>query len=110
MPLFKAVKKAIDEAVPAAGVRIQKSQIAFHGSRNFAYVWLPIRPNIKGRPEVYIVVSFGLDHKIDNPKIVDPVQPYPNRWTHHLIIGSVADIDRQFSKWIRAAYELSERK
>ena len=110
LPLFEAVKGAIVDLAPHAQIRVQKSQIAFHDTRSFAYVWLPIRPDIKGRPKNYIVVSFGLDHKISNSRLVDVVEPYPNRRTHHLIIARTTDVDSQFRDWIQEAYAFSERK
>ena len=32
-------------------------------------------------------------------------EPYPGRWTHHLVIGSVEEIDDELMDWVREAYE-----
>ena len=67
---------------------------------------LPIR-RIKGRPEIYIIVSFGLSYRVDDPRIVEATEPYPNRWTHHVVVQSEREVDGQLIEWVRRAYIFS---
>ena len=83
-------------------MKIQKTQIAWVAGHPFAFVWLPIR-QVKGRPAVYIVVSFCLRRLIDSPRIVEAVEPRPNRWTHHVIVQSPQEIDGELLDWIQEA-------
>ena len=39
----------------------------------------------KDCPPFYTVVTFGLNHGLDSMRIGIAVEPYPNRWTHHLL-------------------------
>lgn len=94
LPLYEAFSNKIFSKLGDVTVKIQKSQISFSNKHNFAFVWLPIR-KIKGRPDVYIVVSFGLDHQVNDPRIVEATEPYKNRWTHHVIIQSENEVDEQ---------------
>ncbi len=46
-----------------------------------------IRSRIGKRPEVYIVVTFGLGYRVESPRIDVAVEPYPGRFTHHVLIS-----------------------
>ena len=65
---------------------------------------------VKGRPEVYLIITFGLPCRLDSPRIAEAVEPYPSRWTHHVIVEKPADIDRQLLGWIDMAYEFAWNK
>lgn len=106
LPLYEAVKKRLLAEIRDAKVKVQKSQIAFYGKRNFAFVWLPVH-RMKGRPDVYIILTFGLGRRVEHPRIVQAVEPYPNRWTHHVIIQSPEEIDAQLIEWVKEAYRFS---
>jgi len=108
MPLYEAAAGKIF-SLGEVSATIGKSQISFRSGRNFAWIWLPIRV-IKGRPAVYIVLSFGLDHPIDHPRIVSAVKPYPNRWTHHVIIEKITDLDQEILDWLQQAYAFARNK
>lgn len=104
LPLFEAFAEAIRERHPEAESRVQKSQVSFRGPRPFCAAWLPIRTGTKGRPDHYLIVSFGLDREIASPRLVDTVEPYPGRWTHHTIIADTSDIDDELMRWIDLAF------
>lgn len=101
--LYTAVKNRILERFPGTGIKVGKSQISFVSGRSFAYIWLPVR-KVKNRPEVYIVLTFGLGYRVQSPRITESVEPYPGRWTHHLIISNPADIDDEVMGWLQQAH------
>ena len=91
-------------------IKVQKTQISFSNRRNFAFVsFLPIR-KAKERPETYITVTFGLRYKKESPRIDMSSEPYPNRWTHHMLISSVDEIDDELMGWIKEAAAFSAGK
>ena len=85
LPLYKMFAEKVLAEYPDVQIKIQKSQISFSNKHQFAFVWLPIR-KMKNRPDIYIIVSFGLPYCLDSPRIIESTEPYPNRWTHHVII------------------------
>lgn len=98
------------EQLGEVSVRVQKTQITFSNRRNFAFVsFLPAR-KAKNRPKSYITVTFGLDHRVDSPRIDIATEPYPNRWTHHVLISSAEEIDGELMGWIKEAYDFSAGK
>ena len=109
IPLYEAFVNKLCSELKDVTIKVQKSQISFSNNHNFAFVWLPIR-KMKGRPDVYIVVSFGLDYQKKDSRIEEATEPYPNRWTHHVIIQCVSDIDQQLMEWIKQAYSFALNK
>jgi len=103
LPLFDAFAEKVLAKYPDAQVRVQKSQISFSNQHRFVFVWLPIR-KMKGRPDVYIIVFFGLARRLDSPRIIESVESYPNRWMHHVIIQNCSEIDTELMSWISEAY------
>lgn len=61
-------------------------------------------------PDSYIVVTFGLDHRAVSPRIDIATEPYPNRWTHHVLISELSEIDEELMAWVAEAAQLSDRK
>jgi len=55
---------------------------------------------MKDRPAVYIVVSFGLDHAITHPRIIQGLQTAPQRYMHHTLISDPLQIDDTFIQWL----------
>ena len=91
----------------AVRLNVTKTQVSFAGARQFAWVWLPIRET-PSRPAGSIVVSFALAERIEHPRIVEAVQPYPGRWMHHVILLSPDELDSTLKDWLRAAYAFGQ--
>lgn len=100
LPLYEKFERLVLERVPGTTIKVQKSQISFSNRHMFACVsFLKIR-RAKERPPHYIVVTFGLDHRLSSPRIDGAVEPYPNRWTHHVLISSPEEIDGVLLDWV----------
>ncbi len=109
LALYEEFSAALDRMLPEASVKVQKSQISFYGRRLFAAVSLPYRRK-KGWPEHCLLVTFGLPERLDDSRIAAAAEPYPNRWTHHVVVSRPGEIDGQLMAWVRAAYEFSQNK
>lgn len=70
---------------------------------------LPFR-RAKGWPECCLIVSFGLCCRLDSPRIVQAVEPYPNRWTHHVLVTQCAEVDAELLAWLDEAYRFAMAK
>lgn len=109
LPLFGELAKDITAQYPGSELIVQNSQLAFREKKAFCWVWLPIRAKFKDRPEHYFILTFGLNRLLDSPRIVSPAEPYPNRWTHHVIISKRDDLDEELLGWIKQAYDYSQQ-
>lgn len=109
-PMYEALKKEILKRIPDVQIKVSKTQISFIRKHGFAFVsFLPCR-RAKERPASWLTVSFGLGCR-KNPERIDiAVEPYPGRWTHHVMIGSVDEIDEELLSWISEAADFAMTK
>ena len=108
--LYEAFEEKVFSEVDGVKVKVQKTQISFSNRHNFAFVsFLPVR-KAKERPAVYIVVTFGLGYRAESPRIDVAVEPYPGRFTHHVLISATEEIDDELMGWVREAAAFSAGK
>ncbi len=93
LALYQVFEAKVLSTLDHVTIKVQKTQIAFSNRHHFAFVsFLPVR-KAKDRPDTYIVVTFGLKRQVESPRIDGAVEPYPNRWTHHVLISREEEID-----------------
>ena len=103
LPLYEKLKDSILAEIPDARIEVKKTQISFFIKHMFAAVsFTPVR-RAKDRPEHFLTVTFGLRYKAASPRIDAATEPYPGRWTHHVMIGSAEEVDGELLGWIREA-------
>lgn len=110
LPLYLALEEQILSEFPETRVRVQKTQISFSNRRNFAFASLLPARRAAARPNPFLTVTVGLPCRLDSPRVDAAAEPCPNRWTHHIVIGSAEEIDGELMGWIRAAAEFSAGK
>ena len=110
LPLYERLEGLILEQIPDAKIKVSKTQISFSNKRGFAFVSFNPCRRAKERPEVWMTVTFGLSYRKDSPRIDVATEPYPNRWTHHVMVGGEEEIDAELMGWIREAAEFSASK
>ncbi len=112
LPLYEKLEERILSEIDDVRIKTQKSQISFYNKHMFASVSFARIRKKKDCPENYIVVTFGLEHKVESPRIDLAVEPYPHRWTHHLLVSRRDEIDEELMGWIKesAAFAAAKRK
>lgn len=110
LPLYEALEHKITEEIENVRIKVQKSQISFYSRHLFACVSFARVRKKKDCPAVWIVLTLGLDHRLDSPRIEVATEPYPGRWTHHLLISDPNEVDEELLSWIREAAAFSDRK
>ena len=109
LALYEALFSQVEAAFPKGAVKVQKSQISFYGRHLFSAASLPVRRK-KSWPEHCIVLTIGLSHRLDSPRVAVATEPYPGRWTHHILLSDEAQIDGELLGWLREAWEFAESK
>ena len=110
LPLYERLEGLILEQIPDVKIKVSKTQISFSNKRGFAFVSFNPCRRAKERPKVWTTISFGLSYRKESPRIDATAEPYPNRWTHHMMVGSEEEIDAELMGWIREAAEFSASK
>jgi len=106
LPLYETIENKICTEFEGVRIKVSKTQISFSNKYGFAYISLPVRKK-KEWPKKCLVLTFGLSRQVIHPRIAISTEPYPQRWTHHVIIQSTDDVDEQLMEWINEAYGFS---
>lgn len=109
-PLYEAFAEQLLRQHPQTRIRVQKTQISFYGRHMYACVSF-LRPRRKAElPENYFVLTLGLPYPLASDRAAAKTEPYPGRWTTHIVVSEPADLDGELFGWVRQAYEFAERK
>ena len=109
-PIYRAFKGAVLKAYPEARIQVQKTQITFYNPRVFACASL-LRAKRKAElPHPWITVTLGLPYRLESPRAAVCTEPYPGRWTTHIVIGSAEEIDSELLHWVGEAYGFAAAK
>ena len=110
LELYEVFETKVLAAVGNVAIRVQKTQITFTNPRVFAAVsLLPVRKKPQ-RPEHYMTVTLGLPRQLESSRVDAVSEPYPTRWTHHLMIVSAEEIDGELMDWVKEAAAFSATK
>ncbi len=69
-----------------------------------------IRFIMKERPEVYIVVTFGLGYRLESLSVDAAVEPYLGRFIHHVLVSGTGEVDDELMGWVKEAAVFSAGK
>src|SRR5699024_10490838 len=89
-----ALFEAYEAAVLACGEstrKVTKTQISWGNPYLFAMLSHPRRA--ADRKAGALLATFGLNRRLDSPRILQAVEPYPGRWTHHLLLSRPEEAD-----------------
>lgn len=110
LPIYEQLEGAILSRIPDVKTKIAKTQITFANKRGFAFVSFNPCRKAKDRPAVWMTVTFGLGYRKESSRIDAATEAYPNRWTHHVMVGTSDEIDEELLDWIQEAAAFSASK
>ena len=110
LPLYQTLEQKLQEILPGMTRKVGKSQISFYLGHQFGCASLLAVRKKREMPSPYLTVTFGLSYPLEHPRITAKTEPYPNRWTHHVVVGSLEEIDQQLVEWLVEAAEFAAAK
>ena len=105
LPIYERLENAILTQIPDVKIKVAKTQITFAKRYGFAFVSFNPFRKAKHRPAVWMTVTFGLGYRMESPRIDVATEPYPGRWTHHVMVGTPDEINEELLGWIQEAAE-----
>lgn len=108
-PLYLLLRDKLRGIYPEMEIKVGTSMVSFRNKHVFAMASPPWRKH-SGWPCEYLLVSFGLPYKKESPRIVEAVEPYPKRWTHHVIVVAEDELDDELMTWLDEAYQFAQVK
>lgn len=110
LPMYERLEEAILTRIPNVKIKVAKTQITFSNKRGFAFVSFNPCRRAKERLPVWMTVTFGLGYRKESPRIDVATDPYPGRWTHHVMVETPDEIDEELMGWIQEAADFSATK
>jgi len=107
LEIYEALEKRMLAQISNVQLRIQKTQISFYNRHMFACVSMR---KLRGYAEKCLIVTFGLAYRKESERIFATVEACKNRWTHHVVLASVEEIDGELLVWLGEAAEFSAGK
>ena len=110
LPLYEAFAGEMQVQFPDSKIKVQKTQITFSNRHVFACVsFLRVKKKAE-LPDDYFVLTLGLPYPLESERVAVKTEPYPGRWTTHIVISKMSDLDEELFAWVAQAYEFSEKK
>lgn len=86
-------------------IRVAKTQLSLVSGCLFACVSFP-----RARQGGVLLLSFGLPFRVESPRVWQAVEPYPNRWTHHVPLSDASELDGELTDWLASAQNFAMTK
>ena len=99
--IFEAMRCTV-EAIGPAELRVGKSQVSFRRRKPFAWVWMPGQ-YLRGKAAP-LALTLSFPSRDSSPRWKEIVEPRPGRFTHHLELYSIPDVDDEVRSWLRDAW------
>ena len=110
LPLYEALEARLCETFPLVNKRVQKTQITFTNRHVFACVSFARVKRKAELPPSWLTLTLSLPEALDSPRIAVQTEPYPGRWTHHIVLSREEELDDELLGWIRASYAFAAAK
>lgn len=109
-PLYEAFVNRLLEKFPQTKIKVQKSQISFYDRHLYACVSFMRVKKKADMPAVYFVLTLGMPCPLESDRIAIKTEPYPGRWTTHIVVSTMEELDPELFDWIKQAYEFTQNK
>lgn len=109
-PLYQAFEDRLLDRFPDTRIRVQKNQISFYNRHLYACVSLRQVRKKAELPSPFIVVTLGLPYPLPSDRVAARTEPYPGRWTNHIVISRQEEMDDTFFSWMEQAYYFAQNK
>ena len=110
LPLYQAFEELLFDFFPVVNKRVQKTQITFSNRHVFACVSFARVKRKAELPMRFIVITLGLPAPLDSERVAVKTEPYPGRWTHHIVVNKPEELDEELLSWVREAYDFAAVK
>ena len=110
LALYRTLEERLYETFPVVNKRVQKTQITFTNRHVFACVSFAKVKRKAELPEGYLVLTLGLRTPLSSERIAVKTEPYPDRWTHHIVLSRPEELEDELFTWIKESYDFADAK
>lgn len=110
LPLYETFSEELLRQFPTTSTRVQKTQITISDRHVYACVSFARVKKKAELPDPYLVVTLGLPYPLNSDRVAVKTEPYPGRWTTHIVVGSPDELDGEFWLWVSQAHAFAMNK
>ena len=110
LSLYQTFEELLYASFPVVNKRVQKTQITFYNRHVFACISFARVKRKAELPEGYMVITLGLHRPLESERVAAKTEPYPGRWTLHIVVSRPEELDEELLSWIREAYDFANTK
>ena len=110
LPLYERLEALLFMRFSGVEKRVRRTQISFACGCVFACVSFARVKRKAELPEGYVTLTLGLPAPLDSPRAAVQTEPYPGRWTCHLVLSRPEELDGELLGWIGQAVDFAGRK
>ncbi len=110
IPVYEALVGKLLAAYPDTKIKVSKSQISFYNRHLYACISFARVKKKKELPGSWFVLTLGLNYPLESDRVAVKAEPYPGRWTTHLVIGAESDLNTELFHWVQQAYDFAKNK
>ena len=110
LPLYETFSEELLRQFPTTSTRVQKTQITFSDRHVYACVSFARVKKKAELPDPYLVITLGLPYPLNSDRVAVKTEPYPGRWTTHIVVGSPDELDGEFWLWVSQAHAFAMNK
>ena len=61
-------------------------------------------------PDPYLVLTLGMPYPLESGRVAVKTEPYPGRWTIHILLSRPDELDEELFSWAKEAYDFALNK
>ncbi len=108
--LYRTFEEQLYNAFTKVNKHVQKTQIAFFNRHVFVCISFARVKSKAELPKGYMVITLVLPLPLETDRVAVKSEPYPGRWTHHIVVSREEELDEELVSWIRESYAFADAK
>ena len=110
LALYEMLMERAFKLFPDTAIRASKTQISLKNKHIYGCIsFLRIKKK-KELSDDYFILTLRLPFPLETQRTIIITEPYPGRYTNHILISDISDLDDELFSWIALAYDFSNSK
>ena len=110
LALYEILIERVFKQFPDTVIRVSKTQISLKNKHTYGCIsFLRIKKK-KELSDDYFILTLGLPFPLETQRTVIITEPYPGRYTNHILISDISNLDDELFGWLALAYDFSNSK
>ena len=110
LELYLGLEDLLYGNFPEVRRKVCRTQVSFSNRHVFACASFARVKRKSELPGEYLTVTLGLPRPLLSDRAAQVSEPYPGRWTCHVVVTRPDELDGELLDWLREAYDFALSK